>query len=445
MSGPDTLAAVAAGRPAGTAGAADTAVVTGIGVAAPNGLGTEAWWAATLRGESGIRPITRYDASRYPLRLAGLIPDFDAAAHLPGRLLPQTDRVTRLAVAAADWALADSGADPAALPEYAMGVVTSNATGGFEFTHREARKLWTKGPQHVSVYESFAWFYAANTGQISIRHGMRGPSSVLVADQAGGLDALGHARRTLRRGGALVVSGGVESAFDPWGLVAHLSGGGVSLAADPERAYLPFDTEAAGHVPGEGGAVLIVESGTAAAARGARQVYGEIAGYAATFDPAPGSGRPPGLERAARLALADAGLAAGDIDAVFADAAGVRERDDAEAAAVEALFGPYGVPVSVPKALTGRLTGGGPPLDTAAALLAIRDGVLPAARITRPVPGHRLDLVRGEPRPARVRAALVLARGHGGFNSALVVRAPGPDSPRATRQPDPDTTREDRP
>ncbi|MFF2956918.1 ketosynthase chain-length factor [Kitasatospora sp. NPDC057965] len=445
MSGPDTRAAVATGPAAGAASAPDTAVVTGIGVAAPNGLGTEAWWAATLRGESGIRPITAYDASRYPVRLAGLIPDFDAAAHLPGRLLPQTDRVTRLAVAAADWALADAGADPAALPEYGMGVVTSNATGGFEFTHREARKLWTKGPQHVSVYESFAWFYAANTGQISIRHGMRGPSSVLVADQAGGLDALGHARRTLRRGGALVVSGGVESAFDPWGLLAHLSGGGVSLVADPERAYLPFDTEAAGHVPGEGGAVLIVESGTAAAARGAHQVYGEIAGYAATFDPAPGSGRPPGLERAARLALADAGLATDDIDVVFADAAGVRERDDAEAAAIEALFGPYGVPVSVPKTLTGRLTGGGPPLDTAAALLAIRDGVLPAARIGRPVPGHRLDLVRGEPRPARVRAALVLARGHGGFNSALVVRAPAPDAPRATRQPDPDPSREDRP
>ncbi|MET9401034.1 ketosynthase chain-length factor [Kitasatospora sp. NPDC002965] len=458
MSGVDTGGAAAGpavrtGPAAGAGGAAgtgaDTAVVTGIGVAAPNGLGTETWWAATLRGESGIRPITRYDATKYPVRLAGLIPDFDAAAHLPGRLLPQTDRVTRLAVAAADWALADSGADPAELPEYGMSVVTSNATGGFEFTHREARKLWTKGPQHVSVYESFAWFYAANTGQISIRHGMRGPGSVLVADQAGGLDALGHARRTLRGGSSLVVSGGVESAFDPWGLVAHLSGGGVSTVADPTRAYLPFDTGAAGHVPGEGGAVLIVESAAAAAARGAHQVYGEIAGYAATFDPAPGSGRPPGLERAARLALSDAGLAAGDIDVVFADAAGVRERDDAEAAAIEALFGPYGVPVSVPKTLTGRLTGGGPPLDTAAALLSVRDGVLPAAaHVTRPVPGHRLDLVRGEPRPLRVRAALVLARGHGGFNSALVVRAvePGRGAARGTTRPSVrETAREDRP
>lgn len=401
------------------------AVVTGIGVAAPNGLGAKAWWEATLRGESGIRPVTAYDASGYPTNLAGLIPDFEAAEHLPGRLLPQTDRVTRLAVAASDWALADAGVDPAALPEYAMGVVTSNSTGGFEFTHREARKLWTRGPNHVSVYESFAWFYAANTGQISIRNGMRGPSSVIVADQAGGLDALGHARRTLRGGSALVVSGGVESAFDPWGLVAHISGGRVSRVTDPARAYLPFDVRAAGHVPGEGGAVLVVESASAAVRRGAPQVYGEIAGYAATFDPSPGSGRPPGLLRAARLALADAGLDAADIDVVFADAAGLPQLDDIEAAAIEELFGPYGVPVTAPKTLTGRLSGGGPPLDTAAALLSMRDGVLPpTVHIEQPASGHRLDLVRDEPRAAQVRAALILARGHGGFNSALVVRAP---------------------
>ena len=263
---------------------AGRAVVTGIGVAAPNGLGTEQWWEATLRGQSGIRPVRDYDASRYPARLAGLIPDFDAAACLPGRLLPQTDRVTRLAIAAADWALADAGADPDSHPEYAKSVVTSNATGGFEFTHREARKLWSRGPELVSVYESFAWFYAANTGQISIRNGMRGASGVFVAEQAGGLDAIGHAVRTLRKGGELVVTGAMESAFDPWGLVSHISGGRVSRVDDPERAYLPFDAEASGYVPGEGGAMLVLESCEAAERRQAQRIYGEIAGYAATFD-----------------------------------------------------------------------------------------------------------------------------------------------------------------
>jgi len=400
------------------------AVVTGIGVAAPNGLGTEAWWAATLAGTSGIRPIEDYDASGYPTKLVGRIVGFDANELLPGKLLPQTDRVTRLALVAAQWALADAGADPDTLPEYGMGVVTSNSGGGFEFTHREIRKLWTQGPQHVSVYESFAWFYAVNTGQISIRHGMRGPGGVLVAEQAGGLDAIGHARRTLRKGGSLAVTGGVESSLDPWGLTAHISGGRLSREPDPGRAYVPFDRTATGHLPGEGGAVLILEDAVAAAERGARQVYGRITGYAATFDPAPGSDRPAGLERAARLALADAGVRAEEVDVVFADAAGVPELDDQEAAALRSVFGPYGVPVTAPKTMTGRLAAGSPPLDVAAALLSIRDGLLPpTVHVQRPVPEHRLDLVRELPRPCRVRTALVLARGYGGFNSAVVVQS----------------------
>ncbi|MXM68990.1 ketosynthase chain-length factor [Streptomyces sp. HUCO-GS316] len=411
-------------RPA-PASAGTAPVITGIGVVAPNGLGTEAWWEATLRGRHGIRPVPGYDAARYPSPLAGVITGFDAAAHLPGRLLPQTDRVTRLALVAADWALRDADADPATLPEYTTGVVTSNATGGFEFTHREIRKLWTKGPKTVSVYESFAWFYAVNTGQISIRHGLRGPGSVVVAEQAGGLDALAHACRTLRKGSQLVVSGGVESALDPWGLVAHHSGGRLSGARDGRSAYLPFDTAAAGHIPGEGGAILVVETPVGAACRGAPRIYGQLAGHAATFDPPPESGRPPGLARAARLALRQAGLPPHDVDVVFADAAAQPALDDAEADAIESLFGPYGVPVTAPKTLTGRLAGGGPPLDVAAALLAVRDGVIPpTVHVQRPVPRHRLDLVRDEPRPTRIRAALVLARGHGGFNSALVVTAP---------------------
>ena len=359
-------------------------LVTGLGVLAPNGMDAEEHWRATLEGRSGISRISRFDVSGYPAQLAGQIQGFDAQRHLPGRLLPQTDRVTRLALVAADAALADAGVDAAALPEYGMGVVTSNASGGFEFTHTEIQKLWTKGSRHVSVYESFAWFYAVNTGQISIRHGMRGPSGVLVAEQAGGLDAIGHARRTLRRGHQLMVTGGVESSFDPWGWVSHLSSGRVSSETDPAAAYRPFDATAAGFVPGEGGAILVLEDEAAASARGAAKVYGEIAGYAATFDPRPGSGRPPGLGRAARLAMDDAGVAPGEVDVVFADAAGV------------------------------------------AALLSLRDCVIPPTAGTTRVPeDYQLDLVTGQPREIPVRTALVLARGYGGFNSALVLRAAG--------------------
>ncbi|MFJ8469278.1 ketosynthase chain-length factor [Streptomyces swartbergensis] len=400
-------------------------VITGISVAAPGGLGTEQFWKSVLTGNSGIGEIARFDASGYPSRLAGQILDFEAKDHLPSRLLPQTDISTQYALVAADRALADAEVTPETLPDYDMGVVTSNSLGGFEFTHREFNKLWSQGPEFVSVYESFAWFYAVNTGQISIRNTMRGPSAALVGEQAGGLDAVGHARRTVRRGTKLVLSGGVDSAFDPWGWAAQLAGGMVSTVTDPARAYLPFDAHASGYVPGEGGAMVVVEDADSALERGAPRIYGEISGYAATFDAKPGSGRPPGLRKAAELALADAGLTPEDVDVVFADAAGVPGLDRAEAEAITGIFGPRGIPVTAPKALTGRMYAGGGPADLAAALLSIRDGVVPGTAGTTQVPAeYGLDLVIGEPRELPVRTALVLARGRWGFNSAVVVTAP---------------------
>ncbi|MCX5382529.1 ketosynthase chain-length factor [Streptomyces sp. NBC_00083] len=399
-----------------------TAVFTGIGVTAPNGLGTRAWWEATVAGESGIRPVTRFDASGYPATLAGEVPGFDATEHIPSRLLPQTDHMTRLALTAAKEALEDSGADPAEMPPYSAGAVTAASAGGFEFGQRELQALWSKGGQYVSAYQSYAWFYAVNTGQISIRHGLRGPSGVLVTEQAGGLDAVAQARRQLRKGSKLIVTGGVDGAVCPWGWTAQLAGGRMSSVADPARAFLPFDREAGGYVAGEGGAILVLEDAEAARERGAR-IYGQLSGYAATFDPGPGRAGEPGLRRAAELALAEAGLSASDVDVVFADASGVPELDRQEEAALTALFGPRGVPVTAPKTMTGRLSAGGASLDLAAALLSIRDAVIPpTVNVTDPVAADTLDLVT-EARRGPVRTALVLARGTGGFNAAAVVTA----------------------
>ncbi|MER5295371.1 ketosynthase chain-length factor [Streptomyces pharetrae] len=399
------------------------AVVTGIGVAAPNGLGTRTWWDAVLRGENGIRALTRFDASRYPVRLAGEVPGFVPEDHVRSRLLAQTDQVTRLSLAAAKEALDDAGVDPARLPQYAAGVVTSSSAGGFEFGQRELQALWSQGGQYVSAYQSFAWFYAVNTGQISILHGLRGASGVLVTEQAGGLDAVAHARRQLRKGSSLVITGGVDSALCPWGWVAHVAEGRMSPREDPDRAFLPFSADACGYVPGEGGALLVLEDAEAARARGAR-AYGSVAGYAATFDahPQPGDGR---LGAAAALALADAGVRPDQVDVVFADAAGERQADRAEARAICDLFGERGVPVTAPKTMTGRLSAGGSSLDLAAALLSLRDQVIPPTTGTdRPAPDCPLDLVTATPRTGvRLRTALVLARGRGGFNAAAVVRA----------------------
>jgi act minimal PKS chain-length factor (CLF/KS beta) len=274
----------------------------------------------------------------------------------------------------------------------------------------------------VSAYQSFAWFYAVNSGQISIRNGMKGPCGVVVSDQAGGLDAVAQARRQIRKGTRLVVSGAVDASICPWGWVAQLTSGRVSTSDEVTRAYVPFDAEARGHVPGEGGAILVLEDAVAARGRGA-EVYGEISGYGATFDPAPGRGREPGLRKAVEIALADAGAGPGDVDVVFADAAAVPELDRAEAEAITAVFGPRGVPVTAPKTMTGRLYSGGAPLDLAAAFLAMREGLIPPTVHVRQAEEYELDLVTAQPRPAEVRTALVLARGHGGFNSAMVVRA----------------------
>ncbi|MGW2644181.1 ketosynthase chain-length factor [Streptomyces sp. NPDC001393] len=405
----------------------ESIAVTGIGVLAPNGLGTEEYWAATQKGISGIDRISRYDPGSYPTQLAGEVTDFVAGEHLASRLLPQTDRMTQMALVASDWALADADLDPASVPEFDMGVVTASASGGFEFAQHELQKLWSKGPQYVSAYQSFAWFYAVNTGQISIRHGMRGPSGVLVTDQAGGLDALGHARRHLRKGTGVVVSGGVDASLSPWGLVSQLTTGRLSPTSDPERAYAPFDVSADGHLPGEGGAILVLERASHARERGARS-YGTIAGYGATFDPRPGSGREPGLRRAVETALADARVAPEAVDVVFADAAGLPDADRAEAAALSAVFGPYSVPVTAPKTMTGRLYSGAASLDAATALLAMRDGVVPPTlRVTEQAADCAIDLVRDAAREMTVRHALVLARGHGGFNAAMVLRAPTAD------------------
>jgi minimal PKS chain-length factor (CLF/KS beta) len=403
-----------------TAGAARAAVVTGLGIVAPNGLGLTDYWDALLRGESALRRVTRFDVSGYRSTIAGEVPNFDPARYLPDRLMPQTDITTKMALVASDWALHQAGLDDGDLPTNEVGVVTAAAGGGYEFGQRELAKLHSLGPAHVSAYQSFAWFYAVNSGQISIRHKLRGHGSVLISDQAGGLDAIGHARRQLRGGAMVNLVGGVDSALSPWAWVSHQSTGWLSTSAAPDCAYLPFDARAAGHVPGEGGAILVLEHADSARRRNAA-ILGEIAGYAATFDSVQPAGS-AGLRRAIEAALKDAALEPGDIGVVFADAAAAPAADRAEADALRAVFGPAGVPVTAPKTMTGRLFAGGAALDVATALLVLDRAVIPpTVNVSQLVPDYGLDLVT-EPRRQPVQAALVLARGRGGFNSAVVVR-----------------------
>jgi 3-oxoacyl-(acyl-carrier-protein) synthase len=409
------------------------AVITGLGVVAPNGTGTEAWWKATTAGKSGIGRITHFDPSSYPAQLAGEVDGFEATDYIDQRLVVQTDRWTHMALAATQMALEDAGFDPEGKDPYRMSVITASATGGNEFGQREIENLWGKGPIFVGAYQSIAWFYAATTGQIAIKYGMKGPCGVVIQEGAGGLEALWHSRRNIIRGVDLVVSGATEAPIGPYALTCQLTSGRLSTAIDPADAFRPFDARANGHVPGEGGAIIIIESGDHAQARKAR-VYGEILGYGTTSDaydakrPTPNGDQ---LARAMALALERAGLDAGAIDAIFVDAAGIPEADAAEVQAIKDVFGARAtkIPVTAPKTMVGRLYAGSGALDVAAAVLAMRDGLLPPTiNLEHPAEGFDLDFVTGEARSAKLETVLVNARGFGGFNSSIVLGASQADT-----------------
>lgn len=400
-------------------------VITGLGVVAPTGIGAEEHWRATLAGELCVRPIEAFDSSGYLSKVAGQVRGFTPGDHIDERLIIQTDRWTWFSLAAAQFAFEDAKYDPAAYDPYATSVVLAAGYGGNAFGQGEMQALFSQGPQAVTAYQSIAWFYAASAGQTSIRHGTKGPATVVAAGYAGGLDSLGAARRTVRRGRPTAVAGGTEAPIAPYALIAQITGGQLTASADPRTGYRPFDVDAAGYAPGEGGAILLVEDAATALDRGVPHIYGEIAGYAATHDghhhadPAPDSRQ---LARAMRLALADAGVTPDEIGFIVADGAGTPALDALEAAAIAEVFGERAgrVPVTAPQGLVGRLGAGGAPLNVATALLAMRDDVIPAVgNLSRPG-DYGLDLVR-EPREQRTDAVLINARGYGGFNTSIVL------------------------
>jgi minimal PKS chain-length factor (CLF/KS beta) len=409
--------------------AADRRVVlTGVGVVAPTGLNAADWWKATMQGKSGIKRITHFDPSKYESQLAGEVDGFEPTNFIEQRLVVQTDRWTWMALAAAQMAFDDAKFDPAAYDPYTMSVITASSSGGNEFGQKEIQNLWGKGPIYVGAYQSIAWFYAATTGQIGIKHGMKGASGVVLAEGAGALESLAQGRRAIRRGVETVVAGGLEAPIGPYALACQLRTGRLSRATEPAEAYRPFDANANGYVPGEGGAIILAESLERARERGAPQVYGEVVGYGATNDahhygrPAPDGKQ---FARAMTLALDNAGVSPGEVDAIFADAAGLPEDDAIEAKAIKDVFGKRAadVPVTAPKSMTGRLYAGGAALDVAAAMLALRDGTIPpTVNLDEPADGNDLDFVTGSARKAKLNTVLINARGYGGFNAALVLR-----------------------
>jgi len=406
-------------------------VITGLGVVAPSGLTVEDHWASMLEGRLCVSEIAGFDTSGYANVLAGQVTGFVPSEHIDERIVVQTDRWTWFSLATAAQCLADASYDPAAHGPFETGVVMAAGSGGNEFGQRQLGELWTHGGSAVSAYQSIAWFYAASTGQTSIRHQTKGPSGVFVSEAAGGIASVAQGRRVVRRGTGAVIVGGTEAGITPYAITCQSTSGRLTAARSPELGYKPFDQQANGYAPGEGGAAMIVESWASVAARSAPQIYGTVAGYGATHDayhyqdPSPD---PRYYTMAMRNALRDADLAPADIDLVYADGAGSPELDQLEISALQAVFWerPVAVPVTAPQGLTGRLSAGGSALNVVNAVLSLRDGLVPAiGNLDHPRIAEGLDFVSAT-RELPIRNVMVNARGYGGFNGSLIISMPTP-------------------
>lgn len=399
-------------------------VITGMGAVTPIGVGVPAYWQALTAGKCGIGRITRFDASDLPVQIAAELKDFDPAAYMPKTLARTMDPFMQYAFVAAEEALGDSGLDIAADPDrvgIVMGTAMDGVTtvAGTQAAYDAGKRV---GPRFVPM--TIGNIAAA---QISIAHGITGPSMTLNTACSAGGDAIMTAAMLLRTGEAdAVLAVGGESILCPI-VVAGLSQAHALSRRndDPEQACRPFDADRDGFVIGEGGGALILETEEHARARGAH-IYAELAGYANTSDAhhvtAP---HPEGAGAAAcmRRALKRAGLQPSDIGYINAHGTSTGLGDIAETQAVKAVFGgrESAPPVSSTKSMTGHLMGAGGITESIACILAIRDGILPPTlHLAHPDPACDLDYIPNEARKTRIAAAMSNSLGFGGQNSSLI-------------------------
>jgi 3-oxoacyl-[acyl-carrier-protein] synthase II len=406
------------------------AVITGIGALTPVGLSAPETWAGLLAGRSGVGPLTRFDASPFPARIAAEVKGFDPLQVMTRKKARRTARFAQLAVAASAEALADARLPLSPEIRERLGVTIGTALGGVDMIDAEAPHLYGGKPARVSPFLLPMMIANMAASAVSIQFGIRGPSNTSVGACASGTIALMEARRWIQSGEAdYVLAGGTEAAVTPSVWAALCAVGALSTRNDePERASRPFDRDRDGFVHGEGAVVFLVEREDLARAREAR-VYAEVAGAGLTSDAhhetAP---RPEGdvAAEAIRRSLRDAGARAEDIDLIIAHGTGTPLNDVAETVAIkQALGGRAGsVAVSAPKSMVGHMIGAAGALSVLVGALAIRDGrIPPTINLDRPDPACDLDYVPLRARTAPVRFAIANAFGFGGQNCVVAVRA----------------------
>ena len=420
-------------------------VVTGIGLLTPLGQGAELSWQAILAGKSGAGRITTFDPTDYACQVACEIPRVDGRGgggpDVVGSFNPddtmapkdqrRVDDFILYAIAAADEAVKDSGWVPESDEDKERtGVIIGSGIGGLATIEKTSIELYEKGPRRVSPFFIPSALINLASGQVSIRHGFKGPNHSVVTACATGAHAIGDAARMIKYGDAdVMVAGGAEAAICPVGVAGFIACRAMSTGFNdaPEKASRPYDKDRDGFVMGEGAGVLVLEEYEHAKARGAK-IYAEVAGYGLAGDAyhitAPAEDGDGGF-RAMKAAIKDAGIDPSEIDYINAHGTSTPLGDEIELGAVTRLLGDAakGMTMSSTKSATGHLLGAAGAIESAFAVLAIRDQIAPPTiNLDNPSVETEIDLVPNKAKPMKIDIALSNSFGFGGTNASVVFK-----------------------
>ena len=403
--------------------------VTGVGLVSPLGIGNDENWRAIVAGKSGIGPITRFDASAFACRIAGEVKGFDPSLYVEKKEIKKMDTFIHFAMAAAQFAMADSGLPVSDDNRERIAVVIGSGIGGLPIIEETQKNYLQKGPRVISPFFITALIANEAAGNVSIRYGLKGPNLSTVTACTTGAHAVGEAYRMIQYGDAdAAIAGGTESVITP------LAVGGFAVMRalstrndDPQGASRPWDRDRDGFVMGEGAGLVILEEMEAAKKRGAR-IYAELVGYGLSGDAyhiAAPSEDGDGPARVMKNALADAEIAPDRIGYINAHGTSTPMGDRIETVAIKMVFGEhaYKVAVSSTKSSTGHLLGAAGGLETGIVALALHHGVLPPTiNYQTPDPDCDLDYVPNVAREKKVEYALSNSFGFGGTNAALLLK-----------------------
>ena len=404
-------------------------VITGVGAVSPLGLDVQSTWENMLAGRTGAARITNYDPSDLPTQFAAIIQDFDPSKYLGRREVRRLGRLTHLAIAATEEALAHAGIDLSQEDPTRVGIEVGSAFGALNIVEDYACIIRDKGPRAINPSKAPAVLITTTPCHMAIRYGIRGPANSPVVACATGVVALGEAARRIQRGEVdVVLAGGTDSYYSRLILAAFSRLGAMSTRNDsPETACRPFDKERDGMLMGEGAVTMILESLEHAQARGA-EILAEYGGLGFTTDAYNMAAPDPegdGAARAIQLALAEAGMRPEDIDAVAAHGTGTYLNDISETRALKKALGQraYEIPVTSVKPMIGHAMGAAGAFNALVIVQAIRTGWMPPTiNYSVPDPECDLDYVPNEARQVHVDAGIANAFGFGGQNGTVVIK-----------------------